>query len=132
MATAKHVHAKKFSTGRFFATRHEDTMWSGWHGPHPTEESAREAASEAPPAPPDVVPEPIYLVKNGHTLGYVQPEAPNSFNVLHGSPLLGGHDWKNGPVAFGPSDKLVPATLDDFKRFRVSPPPGLFTPAVAP
>jgi hypothetical protein len=64
---------------------------------------------------------PAYYVLNSHTLGYVQPEAPNTFCVLHGNPLLGGLDWKNGPTVILDSDVLTPATTADFERFRVSP-----------
>jgi hypothetical protein len=62
-----------------------------------------------------------YFVKDGHTLGYVYDEAPGQFNVLHGSVLKGGHDWKNGPVAISPICKLEPATLADFEEYRVCP-----------
>jgi hypothetical protein len=67
------------------------------------------------------LPSPRYFVMNGNTLGYVLDQAPHAFNVLHGSPLRGGHDWKNGPVTIDPSDKLIAATLADFDTFRVSP-----------
>lgn len=67
------------------------------------------------------LPKPSYFVLNGHTLGYVNIDrAPAQFNVLQGSVLLGGHDWKNGPVAITRRDVLVPATIADFERFRVS------------
>jgi hypothetical protein len=62
-----------------------------------------------------------YHVLNGHSLGYVQEAAPGIFGVLHGDPLSGGYDEKNGPVALCPGDQLREATLADFERFRVSP-----------
>jgi hypothetical protein len=65
------------------------------------------------------MPTPTYFVKNGNTLGYIYAETPGSFEVLHGSVILGGDDWKNGSVALSPIDKLVPATLADFDKFRV-------------
>lgn len=62
-----------------------------------------------------------YYVLNGHTLGFIYEVAPEWFNVLHGNPLLGGRDWKNGPTVISPLDELIPATLDDFMKFRVDP-----------
>lgn len=64
---------------------------------------------------------PSHYVLNGHTLGYIYDEHPNTFGVLHGSVLLGGHDWRNGPVTITDTDQLVPATLEDFDKFRVCP-----------
>lgn len=64
---------------------------------------------------------PSHYVLNGHTLGYVYDEHPTTFGVLHGSVLLGGHDWRNGPVTITDTDVLVPATLEDFDKFNVSP-----------
>lgn len=62
-----------------------------------------------------------YVVKDEHTLGYME-EGSESMGVLHGSVLKGGHDWKNGSVStFG--SKIRPATKEDFKEYRVSPPP---------
>lgn len=63
----------------------------------------------------------IYVVKNEHTLGYIQ-EGSKFMGVLHGSVLKGGHYWANGPVAFVVGD-LRPATLADFQEYRVSPGP---------
>ena len=65
-----------------------------------------------------------YYVLNGHTLGYIQHHQPGIFGVLHGNPYLGARDWKNGPVILMGDEDLVPATLADFDRFRVCPPPG--------
>lgn len=63
----------------------------------------------------------ICYVLNGHTLGYVDPDQSDTlFGVLHGSVLLGGHDWRNGPVFLTAGDTLVPATREDFDKFRVS------------
>ena len=39
-----------------------------------------------------------YVVKDEHTLGYLQEGSPY-MGVLQGSVLKGGHDWKNGPVS---------------------------------
>lgn len=61
----------------------------------------------------------IYVVKNEHTLGFLL-EGSKFMDVLDGSVLKGGHYWMNGPVAFVASD-LRPATLADFKEYRVSP-----------
>lgn len=67
-------------------------------------------------------PKPNYYIKDGHTLGFVYGEQPHLFNILAGKPQLGGHDWKDGFVACDPAiDHLVPATVDDFHKFRVCP-----------
>jgi hypothetical protein len=71
--------------------------------------------------PEMTLPKPTYYVLNEHTLGYVYAAKPNSFNVLHGSVLKGGYDWKNGPVAITTLDNLRPATVADFEEYRVSP-----------
>lgn len=60
-----------------------------------------------------------YFVKDGHTLGFIQEARPGWFNVLHGSVLLGGHDWRNGPVPLTSLDTLIPATAEDFDTFGV-------------
>lgn len=66
----------------------------------------------------------IYMVKDEHTLGYSNGSG-NSMEVLHGSVFKGGHDWKNGSVyILAGHTKLRPATLEDFKTYRVVPPPG--------
>lgn len=62
-----------------------------------------------------------YVVLNEHTLCYRIEGQPYHLGVLAGSVLRGGHDWKNGPVAFGPSDTLRPATREDFETYRVCP-----------
>lgn len=59
-----------------------------------------------------------YFVKGGHTLGFIYPAQPQLFNILAGKPQLGGHDWKDGFVAYDPAD-LKPATRADFEYFRV-------------
>jgi hypothetical protein len=70
-----------------------------------------------------------YVVMNDNTLGFINPTLlPGQMGVLHGSVLKGGHNWLNGPVLIAPSDVLRPATLDDFKTFRVVPPPGFTNP----
>lgn len=60
-----------------------------------------------------------YHVKGDHTLGYVNPAQPGLFWPLGRS--VSGHAWQDGSV---PADDLRPATLADFERFRVQPPPG--------
>ncbi len=71
----------------------------------------------------------IYVVKDEHTLGYFQntdtiPTKIAFMGVLHGSVLKGGHDWKNGPVAFQPGyNKIRLATAADFDEYRVKLPP---------
>jgi len=68
-----------------------------------------------------------YVVLNENTLAYLQPERPNLLGVLHGSALKGGHDWKNGTVAYVPGiDRIRPATRADFYEYRVEPPSGFF------
>lgn len=62
-----------------------------------------------------------YLVLNGHTLGYRLGGSATLW-PLAGSVLRGGHDPKNGPVAIMAGvDTIRPATLADFKAYRVSP-----------
>lgn len=61
-----------------------------------------------------------YYVLNENTLCYSQVGTA-LLGVLADKPQLGGHDWKNGPVVAGGSDKIRPATLEDFEWFRVSP-----------
>jgi hypothetical protein len=76
------------------------------------------------PLPP-VDTAPRYVVKNEHTLGLLDPGLlPGFMAVVQGDVLAGGHDWKNGPTVYGPLDTLRPATVADFARFRVLPPPG--------
>ena len=70
------------------------------------------------------IPEPSYVVVNENTLGYIQPERPSWFNVLHGSVFKGGRNWKNGAVPLSPNDQVRPATLEDFDEYRVISPPG--------
>ena len=67
------------------------------------------------------MPESKYYVLNGHTFGHINPLYPKIFGVLQGDIFKNGHDWKNGPVTIVPSDKLEPATLANFERFRVCP-----------
>lgn len=66
-----------------------------------------------------------YVFRNENTLGCIFPRQPGWMDVLHGDPFTGGADWKNGPVALQEGvDVVRPATLADFARFRVLPPPG--------
>lgn len=62
----------------------------------------------------------IYQILNENTLCY-SLEGSSLLGVLAGKPQLGGHNWINGPVAVGCSDKLRQATLEDFDLYRVSP-----------
>jgi hypothetical protein len=64
---------------------------------------------------------PIYVVKGGHTLGVLTPAG--GLDVLQGDVWTGGHDWKNGPTFLGTDWRM--ATVGDFHRFRVLPPPPL-------
>ncbi|AGR47637.2 hypothetical protein SmphiM12_005 [Sinorhizobium phage phiM12] len=65
-----------------------------------------------------------YVVLNGHTLGYLfdgfPTDKPEWMGVLAGSVLLGGYDWKNGPVVVLPGNDVRLATKEDFDFFRVS------------
>jgi hypothetical protein len=63
-------------------------------------------------------PKPKYYVKDGHTLGYIYDGTFCTFCVLSGD--IHGHDWKDGTTTTVGA-KLVPATLEDFEKFRVSP-----------
>ncbi len=60
-----------------------------------------------------------YVVKNGHTLGYIQ-EGSSLMGVLASN--KDGHHPNGGPVSFFESD-IRPATEDDFHKFRVVVPP---------
>jgi hypothetical protein len=67
-----------------------------------------------------------YVVLDENTLGYLIPEMPGYVGVLAGSVLKGGRDPMNGPALISPGlTKVRQATLDDFKSFRVMPPPCL-------
>ncbi len=72
---------------------------------------------------------PKYLVVNENTLCYRMGERSFEGNpwlgVLHGKTLLGGADWRNGPILAWEGDVLREATLDDFASFRVLPPPDM-------
>lgn len=63
-----------------------------------------------------------YVVMDENTLGYVMDVKPGIMAVLHGSGLLGGRDWKNGPVSLS-MGVVRAATLEDFAKFKVLPPP---------
>lgn len=72
---------------------------------------------------PSGVAGPIYVVKDEHTLGYLDGNS-SLMSILAGSVIKGGHDWKNGPVAIVPGcTKLRRATVADFEAFRVQMPP---------
>ncbi len=66
-----------------------------------------------------------YVVKDGHTLGYIKAQQPNVMGVLVGSVLRGGHDWQCGPVRIFEGDDIRDATRADFESFRVAVPPDL-------
>lgn len=66
-----------------------------------------------------------YLVHNESTLCYSMP-GTMFLNVLHGSVIRGGRDWKNGPFLSCHSDQLRGATKQDFATYRCQPPKGLF------
>lgn len=59
-----------------------------------------------------------YYVHGGNALGYVVEGQGDTLGVLAGDIFRGGPDPKNGPIAI--TDELVPATREDFARFRVS------------
>lgn len=63
---------------------------------------------------------PDYYVLNDHTLGYVFPKQPQWLGVL-GADIHGYGNPLQGPVCLTVADKLRPATVADFKRFRVDP-----------
>jgi hypothetical protein len=56
--------------------------------------------------------EPVYIVLDEDTLGYVQPISPNIIGVLAGK-----HNWINGPTASG-RKYVRAATESDFDKFR--------------
>ncbi|STQ90055.1 hypothetical protein EV682_109115 [Iodobacter fluviatilis] len=60
-----------------------------------------------------------YVVKDEHTLGYINDEYPGLMGVLFGSRLKGGHDWLNGPVHITSDTQVRSATKEDFETFRV-------------
>jgi hypothetical protein len=61
-----------------------------------------------------------YIVIEEKTLGYVLSERPNSAGIL--GRLIGGYDWKNGPISIFSANTRA-ATIADFKKFRVQLPP---------
>ncbi|AKF13273.1 hypothetical protein PHIN3_6 [Sinorhizobium phage phiN3] len=67
----------------------------------------------------------VYVVFEGHTLGYFQnrdtiPTELSFMGVLAGSVRLGGRDPKNGVTMYDPAtDTVRLATKDDFDFFRV-------------
>lgn len=63
-----------------------------------------------------------YFVKDGNTLCCADDSRPDTMTVLAGDILRGGHNPINGAIPM-PRDKsrLRPATLADFKEFRVDP-----------
>ncbi len=66
-----------------------------------------------------------YVVVNDNTLGYIQPNNPNWIGILHGSVLKGGFNDLDGPIHKSQAKTIRPATLEDFKVYRVVPPPHL-------
>lgn len=64
-----------------------------------------------------------YYVMNGHTLGYVFDEEPETFSVLASKPQLGATvSWPCEPMTITRLDKLKKATPKDFEFFRVVAP----------
>ena len=66
-----------------------------------------------------------WVVLNEHTLGVIFNAHPDTLDVVEGSVLRGGHNWKNGPVWLAPTDAVRAATQADFDLFRVQAPPNL-------
>lgn len=66
-----------------------------------------------------------WVVLNEHTLGVIFNAQSDMLDVVAGSVLRGGHDWKNGPVCPAPTDVVRAATQADFDFFRVQAPPNL-------
>ncbi|QPI17896.1 hypothetical protein POP12_104 [Pectobacterium phage POP12] len=62
-----------------------------------------------------------YVVKNGHTFGYIFDEQPNTLGVLASKPQLGA-SLSEEPQTITSLDVLKTATLEDFDFFRVHPP----------
>lgn len=65
-----------------------------------------------------------YIVHDDNALGYVDDRVPWQMGVLAGDVFKRGPDPKNGPIYI--SGPTRPATLEDFRRFRVMPPQDLF------
>lgn len=61
-----------------------------------------------------------YVVKDGHTLGYIFDAQPGLMGVL--SSTKGGHHPNGGPVSIFGAD-IRPTTIEDFETFRVVVPP---------
>lgn len=61
------------------------------------------------------------VVVDEHTLGYIQPETPRTYGVLHAS-ILKGAAFELYPSSkmISPLNKIRLATEKDFKEFRVS------------
>lgn len=61
------------------------------------------------------------IVVNEHTLGYVFPETPNFYSILHSS-ILKGAIFELNPSCklMNKNDKIRLATEKDFDDFRVS------------
>ncbi|WNZ87575.1 hypothetical protein [Pseudomonas sp. P108] len=60
-----------------------------------------------------------YVVLGEHTLCYRIPQTPLTLGVLAGSVIRGGHNPVNGSISVLPSEKLRPATVEDFDFFHV-------------
>jgi hypothetical protein len=63
-----------------------------------------------------------YVVKDEHTLGYIDERQPSVMGVLAGLVAQGGHDPKNGFVSVS-GVSIRDATATDFSAFRVMLPP---------
>ena len=62
------------------------------------------------------------VVYNGHTLGYILPELPNSVQILHSSRLKGAIGTTNlqDNYHINKPDEIRLASESDFDAFRVS------------
>ena len=59
-----------------------------------------------------------YYVLNDDTLGYIDPQSPTYFSVLHAS-ILRGATRLTGPFMLSPLDTMRPASIADFEAYRV-------------
>ncbi len=57
-----------------------------------------------------------YFVINENTLGF---KIGRMFQVLAGSVIRGGHNPINGAIILDPTDKIRPATKQDFADYRL-------------
>jgi len=68
----------------------------------------------------------VYDSLYGEIFGYTDVRRPSTFHILWGSHKVSpGNPWP-GPMHVADLARLKPATEEDFSRFRVQPPKGLF------